>query len=69
MKKKHSFNLAKLRRNIMPPMSQRKLAEIVGISRSSIASYESGIYFPGPEIQKKISEILKAAPHKIFPIN
>lgn len=47
-------------------MTQEKLAELVGVSRQTIISIESGRYDPSLELAFKISRVFALPLEKIF---
>jgi len=48
------------------PMTQQQLADLVGVSRQTIISIESGRYSPSLELAIKISEALDYELKQIF---
>lgn len=57
-------NLKKLR--LKNKLTQKELADIVGISQQQLSQYEKGINYPKIEIAKKISDFFKISINDIF---
>lgn len=57
-------NLKKLR--LKNKLTQKELADIVGISQQQLSRYEKGINYPKIEIAKKISDFFKISINDIF---
>ena len=46
-------------KRIRAGLTQRQLAEKVGLTQPLISNLEQGFYIPGPELMQRINEILK----------
>lgn len=58
-------NLATYRQNAK--MSQRQLAELAGCSDGMIASIETGVRKPGPQLALRIAKAVDAKVADVFP--
>ena len=64
MRKKRREKLILIRKK--RKLTQKEIAEYVGISRTTYAGYENGDFSPSIEVATKIKEILKYKKDDIF---
>ena len=59
---KNTIKVERAKQNI----TQQELADLVGVSRQTINSIESGRYVPSTTLSIKISEVFKTTVNEIF---
>lgn len=62
---KNTIKVERAKQNI----TQQELADLVGVSRQTINSIESGRYVPSTTLSIKISEVFKTTVNEIFTLD
>lgn len=50
------------------PMSQVKLAELVGVTQQTVSEWEKGAWAPREETRVVIAKVTGRDPHELFPL-
>jgi putative transcriptional regulator len=66
MSKDHIKNKIRTLRFFKDEMTQKQLADEVGVTRQTVAAIESGKYFPSLELAFRISSVFKVTLDEVF---